>query len=96
MRFHNSDSQELINETLHKYDFLDFDIFQHLKFDSSFDTRKEKLDAYNKNNNIIHRIKNLLNYFIPYRNLKSYMTQKSKYKVYNFDVYANTIYQDKI
>ena len=73
-----------------------FDIFEHLKFDASLDSRKEKLDVYSKKNNTISRIKNLINYFIPYRNLKSYIMQKTKYKVYNFDVYANTILQKKI
>ena len=84
MRFHDSDSPELINETLHKYDFLDFDIFEYLKFDSSLDTRKEKLDAYNKKNNILSRIRNSLNYFIPYRNLKSYIIQKIKIQSVQF------------
>ena len=96
MRFHDSDSQEIVNEKLYKYDFLDFDVFEHLKFDASLNSRKEKLDVFSKKNNTISRIKNLLNYFIPYRNFMSYIAQKKRYKVYNFDLYANTILQKKI
>ncbi len=96
MRFHDSDSQEIINEKLYKYDFLDFDLFEYLKFDASLNSRKEKLDVFCKKNNTISRIKNLINYFIPYRNFMSYILQKKRYKVYNFDLYANTILQKKI
>ena len=96
MRFHESESPDLVKEKLYRYEFLDFEILEHLQFKASLEARKEKLDLYSKRNNTISRIKNLINYFIPYRNVKCYMDQKIKYKAYKFDIYANTIHQKKI